>query len=158
MRKFFVAAMLSALLALSMAPVASSAGALKPLNKWRDCESQKSGLTYRTTFGDVARWHESGRYMIKSEVRWDTSAFDRWYNRDATTSSTEWLHITNEEYDFSHFHGDRTSWGSVYSDQWRAHVIVKLIKNRAGPKDKRVDTVHGYFEKGFFPERSDCAF
>lgn len=157
MRRLVVAGMASAFLALSVAPLAS-AGTLKPLSKWRDCESQQSGLTYRTTFNNVADWYGSGRYMIKSEVRWDRYAFDRWYNRDTNTISTNWLKITNPQYDFSHFHGDKTGWGTIYSERWRAHVIVKLLKNRKGPKDKRVDIVHSYFEKGFFPERGNCAF
>lgn len=156
MRNIILCFTASAAVVLGSASLAS-AGWTDVRSKWRDCDSTSSGLSYRTTFPNPARYYGHGRYLIKSQIRWDKYAYGMWRKRDANTIQTPWTKITNEEYDFSQAHGDRTVWGNdLYYQRWRAHVIVKLIKNRKGPKDKRVETVERSFEKAVFPERGSC--
>jgi hypothetical protein len=156
MRKFILSAAVGVALLLSSASV-SSAGETQIIAKWRNCDTTKAGLSFRTTFYSPARNYGSGRYLIKSEIRWDKYRYGMWRASDVSTRQTPWLKIRNPEYHFSLSHGDRTTWGaSLFAERWRAHVTVKLIKNRPGPKDKRVETVERFFEKPMFTEVGAC--
>ena len=155
MPRFIVCVCAAAAIAL-VAVAPSSAAEVKVLGKWRNCETGQAALTYRTTFINPARSYGMGRYLIKSQIRWDKNASDQWRNLDTNTIQTPWKTITNGEFDFSQSHGDRTNWGDWFFRRWRAHVIVKLIKNRPGPKDKRVETVERFFERPMFHERGSC--
>ena len=121
--------------------------------KWRACENAAAGLGFRTTFFHPADYYDPGRYMIKSQIRWDKYTSAGWRHLDVSTNKSDWLQINNPDYSPSLLHGDRTVWGNLYSRQWRAHVIVKLIKNRVGPRDKRVATEERFFQKPMFDER-----
>ncbi len=156
MRRVAVSCFVAAfVLTLSWVPLASAA-TFDIRAKWRNCENRKAGLSFRTEFLDPADHYGSGKYMIKSQIRWDKYAYDRWRKLDANTIETPWTRITNLAYDFGQSHGDRTSWGNLFSKRWRAHVTVKLIKNRPGPRDKRVEMVERFFEKPMFSERGSC--
>ena len=147
-----------AALTLAVAVPAASAETFHIRGKWRDCETLSAGLSYRTEFLRPADYYGPGRYLIKSQIRWDKYAYGMWRKVDANTSQTEWLQINNPDYNFGSPHGDRTVWGHLFSQRWRAHVIVKLIKNRPGPKDKTVETVERFLEKRMFPDRCGVNF
>jgi hypothetical protein len=153
MRKAFACFAASAAVVLGSASPAL-ADDLKVRAHWKSCETLAAGLSFRTEFSPPARYYGEGRYLIKSEIRWDkyTSA-GSWRVRDSNTIQTPWLQINNPNYEYGLSHGDRTTWGNLYPNHWRAHVTVKLIKNRPGPKDKRVATVERLFNKGTFRER-----
>jgi hypothetical protein len=139
---------------LSWVPLASASVDIR--KKWRNCDTNKAGLSFRTEFQNPASWYGTGKYLIKSQIRWDKYASGMWRKLDANTIQTPWTKITNLQYDFGLSHGDRTDWGFWFPKRWRAHVVVKLIKNRPGPKDKRVDTVERWFEKPQFNEVGSC--
>jgi len=141
-------------LALCFVSIASAA-TFNIRSKWMDCSTTKSGLSFRTEFNYPARAYGTGRYLIKSQIRWDRHTSAGWRNWDRNTIQTEWTEITNPDFNFGLSHGDRTNWGeSWFAGRWRAHVIVKLIKNRAGPKDKQVEKVERFFEKPQFHARN----
>ncbi len=140
---------------LSSVPAASAA-TFDIRAKWRSCQTSTSALSFRTEFLNPADLYGTGRYLIKSQIRWDKNASGMWRALDVHTIQTPWTEITNLEYDFGLSHGDRTKWGKLFEKRWRAHVIVKLIKNRPGPKDNRVELVERFFEKPMFTERAKC--
>lgn len=145
----------SLVLLLSSVPVASAA-TFEIRAKWRSCQTTTAALSFRTTFSKPASWHGDGTYLIKSQIRWDKYASGSWRKLDVSTNQTPWTEITNPEFDLGLSHGDRTNWGNLFERRWRAHVIVKLIKNRPGPKDNRVDIEERFFEKPMFDERAKC--
>ena len=44
---------------------------LKVRAHWKSCETLAAGLSFRTEFSPPARYYGEGRYLIKSEIRWD---------------------------------------------------------------------------------------
>lgn len=56
-------------LAVSMmtAVPSSYAGTFRTTAKWRSCDTAKSAISVRATFADPARYHGSGRYMVKMD-------------------------------------------------------------------------------------------
>jgi len=63
------------------------------------------------------------------------------------------VQVNNPTWDFVTSIGDVTNWGAEYGQRWRAVVTFKLIRNRPGPVDKRVDTVERWLTKGMFAEQ-----
>lgn len=121
--------------------------------KWKNCDTTKAGILVTGTFTDVAAIHGTGRYMVKKEVRWDRLiGSGRWRASDVRSTETRWLTIRNPSYDFVSSIGDTTVWGATYPDRWRAHVTLELVKNRPGPRDKKVDEIDIYPTKGSFRE------
>lgn len=155
MRKVICCIAASAAVVLGSASPAF-AGQLDVRFKWRHCENAAAGLGFRTTFFRPAASYNSGpgRYMIKSQIRWDKHTSAGWRQSSVDTNQSDWIQINSPAYNPTLLHGDRTDWGyRLFRGRWRAHVIVKLIKNRPGPKDNRVDIVERFFEKPMFHER-----
>lgn len=125
--------------------------------KWKDCETTKAGIRVTATFSNVAAIHGTGRYLVKKEIRWDRLVGSgRWRSSDVHTTQTSWIRIDDTAYDVVTTVGDTTVWGGSYSGGWRAHVTFKLIKNRVGPKDDRVDLIDIYPTKGSFANVGNC--
>ncbi len=125
--------------------------------KWKNCATTQAGIRLTATFADVAAIHGSGRYMVKKEIRWDRLiGSGRWRASDTHTTQTAWITIDNPSYDFVSSIGDVTAWGNSYPRLWRAHVTFKLIKNRPGPRDKRVDLIDVYPRQGSFRDLASC--
>jgi hypothetical protein len=143
---------LVATLALATAGPALS-GTFVTRAKWKNCDTTKVGISVAGTFTDVATIHGTGRYMVKKEVRWDRLiGSGRWRASDVHSTETRWLTIRNPSYDFVSSIGDTTVWGATYPRRWRAHVTLKLVKNRPGPRDKKVDEIDISPTKGSFRE------
>ena len=125
--------------------------------KWRDCDDLSARLSFKATFTKPADFYGTGRYLIKSQIRWDKHTSAGWRNWDTNTVQTNWLQINNPNYSHTVFQADRTVWSTSYNRRWQAHVIVKLIKNRVGPRDRRVATIERWFSQAMFRERGqDC--
>lgn len=154
--KRFVLCFAASLAIVLSSVTAASAASFDVRAKWRSCQTGTAALSFRTEFLDPADWYGAGKYLIKSQIRWDKYAYGMWRKVDANTIQKPWTHISNLEYDFGLSHGDRTAWGNLFDERWRAHVIVKLIKNRPGPKDDRVEMVERFFERAQFTERAKC--
>ncbi len=160
-RRIGILAALIALVAAGLCAVApaANAGDAKTLSKWKNCETTQSAITVKTTFTDPAAAYGNGRYMVKKWIRWDyLKSGGQWRNGDTAHTETAWLEITNPQYDFVSTIGDKTKWLSLYTSLWRAHVIIKLLKNRPGPKDKVVETVEIWPMKGSFRNICDVEF
>lgn len=133
------------------------AGSITTRAKWKNCSTTQAGLSATATFTNVAGIYGPGRYLVKKQIRWDRLiGSGRWRAGDVHTTQTSWITISNTQYDFRTRVADRTTWGNAYFTRWRAHVIVKLIKNRRGPKDKKVDQIDLYPTTGSFREVGSC--
>jgi hypothetical protein len=110
------------------------------LARWRNCDTLNAAVKIRATFSDPARYFGEGRYMVKKSIKWQkVGAGGNWiYGGDDYYAETGWLKVTNVNYDFVSTAGDRTNWGNVYPRLWRAKVTIQLLKNRPGPRDKKV--------------------
>ncbi len=132
-------------------------GTFQTRGKWKNCETTQAGIQITATFADVAAIHGPGRYMVTKEIRWDRLiGTGRWRASDVHSTQTTWISIGNPQYDVVTTIGDRTTWGASYRRNWRAHVTFTLIRNRPGPRDKRVDIVDIYPAKGSFRDVVDC--
>ena len=91
--------------------------------------------------------------MVKKWVEWEyLKTKGEWREADRRYTETNWLKITNTDYDFVSTIGDATNWVNLYDSGWRAKVTFKLIKNRTGPRDKKVDEIQIFPGKGSFRE------
>jgi hypothetical protein len=138
--------------------VPASAGTFQTTAKWKNCDNTTSAISIRGTFTDPARYHGKGRYMVKKWIRWDyLQTRGQWRAADTWASETRWVKVNNLSWDFVSTAADRTNWAGLYYDRWRAHVTIKLIKNRPGPRDKTVEVIDIFPMKGSFTERgSNC--
>lgn len=147
-----IAAVILLLLAASMSP--AQAGTFKTVTKWKNCDTTKAAIGVKATFSNPATVYGTGRYMVTKEIRWDyLKAPGQWRRADSVKTQTNWLKISNPDYDFVSSIGDKTTWGLLYNERWRAHITIKLIKNRPGPRDRRVDMIEIWPAKGSFQER-----
>jgi hypothetical protein len=152
-----VAALLAALV-LAFAP-AAQAGSHRTTTKWRNCDTYKAAVAVKATFGNVAAIHGKGRYMVKRWIEWEYFKGGTWKEADRYYSQSSWVKVTNTNYDWITTAGDRTGWQGLYYSHWRAKVTVKLIKNRPGPRDKKVDDIQIFPMKGSFREvGSNCGY
>ena len=127
-------------------------------DRWKSCDTTKAAIGVKATFADVAAIHGPGRYRVQKEIRWDRLiGSGRWRNSDVNKTQTGWITIRNTSYDFVTSAGDRTTWGATYHRLWRARVTFKLIKERRGPINKKVDQTDVELLKGSFREiGSNC--
>lgn len=153
-----VAALLAALV-LAFAP-AAQAGSSKITAKWRNCDNYQAAIKVRATFNDPARYYGKGRYMVKRWVEWEYyKGNGAWREADRRYTESSWLKVTNLNFDWVTTAADRTNWQNLYYSHWRAKVTVKLIKNRPGPRDKKVDEIQIFPMKGSFREiGSNCGY
>jgi hypothetical protein len=132
----------------------AEAGTFTTTAKWRNCDDDKAAISIRATFSNPAAIYGTGRFMIKKWVVWDTAkAGGTWRERDRNYTETNWVQINNTDYDFISTAADKTNWGALYDQLWRAHVTIKLVKNRPGPRDKLVDEIDLTPRKNSFPEQ-----
>lgn len=132
----------------------AQAGTFETTSKWKSCDSRKAGIAVKARFSRPASYDGPGRYMVKKWVEWDVlKAGGQWRERDRHYAETNWVKITNTDYDFVTSVGDSTNWGALYDSGWRAKVTFKLIKNRKGPRDKKVDEIQIFPTKGSFREQ-----
>lgn len=149
--------LLTAALLLGVLPSTASAGEFITRAKWKNCDNAKASILITATFRAPARYYGNGKYMVKKQIKWQKYDAGRWLERDHHDTKTEWLKITNQNYDFVTSIGDKTSWGYIYGANWRAQITFKLLKNRKGPIDKKVDEIKIYPKKGSFREQgSNC--
>ncbi len=121
--------------------------------KWKNCDTRTAGIHVTGTFPGVSAIHGEGRYMVKKEIRWDRLiGSGRWRVSDTRRTQTAWTQVGNPSFNFVTSIGDTTNWGATYLRGWRAHVTLKLIKNRPGPRDQKVDEIDIYPTKGSFRE------
>lgn len=156
-RMTVVAALLAALV-LAFAP-AAQAGSWKTTTKWRNCDKQKAAIGVRVTFTDPARYYGTGKYMVKRWIEWEYYKGGKWREADRYYRESDWVKVTNLSYDWVTTPADRVAWAGLYYSHWRAKVTVKLIKNRPGPRDKKVDEIQIFPMKGSFREiGSNCGY
>ncbi|MET1131831.1 MAG: hypothetical protein ABWX60_00240 [Aeromicrobium sp.] len=157
-RRITLVATLLAALVLAFAP-AAQAGTFRITTRWKNCDTFKAAIAVRTTFSNVAATHGTGKYMVKRWIEWEYYKGDTWKEADRNYTESSWVKITNTSYDWVTTPGDRTAWHNLYYSHWRAKVTVKLIKNRKGPRDKKVDEVQIFPMKGSFRELgSNCGY
>ena len=155
-----VGCLIAAVVLVGAVPAQAGTGTFVTKAKWKNCETKQSAIRVKATFPNVASYYGKGRYLVKKEIRWDVLKSGMWRREDSTTQQTQWVKINATaqglNWDFVTSIGDRTGWGNLYDSRWRAHVTFKLIKNRKGPKDKRVDTIEIFPTKGLFAEVGSC--
>lgn len=152
-----VAALLAALV-LAFAP-AAQAGTSKITTKWRNCDNFTAAIGVRVTFTDPVRYYGKGKYMVKRWIEWEYYKGGTWREADRRYTESTWRKVTNPNFDWVTTPADRTGWQNLYYSHWRAKVTVKLIKNRPGPRDKKVDEVQIFPMKGSFREiGSNCGY
>ncbi|MBA4607700.1 MULTISPECIES: hypothetical protein [Aeromicrobium] len=159
-RRITLVVTLLAALILGFAP-AAQAGTFRITTRWKSCDTFKSAIAVRVTFKDPAYLYGSGKYMVKRWIEWEVYKSGMWREEDRYYSESNWVKVTNKNYDWTTTPGDRTGWGNtgLYYSHWRAKVTVKLIKNRKGPRDKKVDEVQIFPMKGSFREiGSNCGY
>ncbi len=147
--------LVGALCAWGAAVPAAQAGTFDVIARWRNCDTYQAAISIRATFRDPVRHYGEGKYMVKKWVKWDAlKVGGQWRQRDRHYSERGWVHATNPNWDFVSTAADRTTWGpTLYAERWRAHVTIQLLKNRPGPRDKKVDELDLFFEKRQFTER-----
>lgn len=157
-RRVTLVGLLMGALLLAWTPSAEAA-TFKTRDKWRNCDTFKSAISVRVTFTDPARSYGNGKYMVKRWVEWEYWKGGKWKEADRHYTESTWQKITNPAYDWVTTPGDRTGWHGLYREHWRAKVTVKLIKNRPGPRDKKVEELQIYPTKGSFREiGSNCGY
>lgn len=143
--------LLMAALMLAFTPPAS-AGTQEIKTRWRNCDKFTSAISVKAKFFRPVQYHGKGRYMVKRWVKWQYWKGGSWRTADRRYTESNWLKITNPRYNYVTTAADRTNWAGLYYSHWRVEVTVKLIKNRKGPRDKKVDEIQIFPKKGSFRE------
>ncbi|KQZ70652.1 hypothetical protein [Nocardioides sp. Root151] len=158
MRRMTMVALLVSALMLAFT-TSAAAGTFKTTAKWRNCDTYKSAISVRVTFSDPADLYGKGKYMVKRWVKWQYYKGGTWRTADPRHTESGWLQINNLKYDYITTAADRTNWLGLYYSHWRAEVTVQLLKNRPGPRDRKVDEVKIFPTKGSFREiGSNCGY